>query len=171
MEIWKRIDLIEGFEEYHNYEVSNHGRVRNSATGKILKPNLCSNGYLQAQFSINNQRRKVLLHRLVAFAFIENDNPIEKVEVNHIDENRHNNAASNLEWCTREYNLNYGTRLEKMRKMSKKVFCIELNQIFESMHEVERQLGLANESISRCCNGKRKTCGGYHWRFIDIYPL
>ena len=174
MEIWKRIDSIEGFEDYKNYEISNHGRVRSLKFGKtkVLKPNLCSNGYLQAQFSINGKNKKVLIHRLVAFAFISNDNPIEKTEINHIDENKQNNMSNNLEWCTREYNMYYGTGLERrMKNVSKKIFCIELNQIFDSIHEAERQLGLANESISRCCNGIRKTCGGYHWSFIYISLL
>lgn len=106
---------IEGFEG--RYQVSNLGRVRSFArksykTPKILKDTHDTDGYCMvnlcdAKHGTKNKISKV--HRLVAKAFIDNPNGFP--EVNHIDENKSNNRADNLEWCTTQYNLTYGNRL------------------------------------------------------------
>lgn len=49
---------------------------------------------------------------------------------------------------------------------SKKVLCIEKNIIFKSINEAGRITGVERKNISQCCNGKRKTAGGYHWQFV-----
>jgi hypothetical protein len=49
----------------------------------------------------------------------------------------------------------------------KKVFCIELNRIFDSEKQAERELNIGVARISECCSGKNKTAGGYHWRYAD----
>lgn len=106
-EIWKP---IQGFEEL--YEVSNLGHIRSLRFNKkhILKPQLNNCGYLIAHLSKDNKLYQLLVHRLVAFAFVKNTNPEKYIEVNHIDECKTNNAAANLQWCTHAYNINYGTR-------------------------------------------------------------
>ena len=48
----------------------------------------------------------------------------------------------------------------------KKVLCIETGEIFPSVKEASRQLGISNSSISMCCRGKRKSAGGYHWKYL-----
>lgn len=59
---------------------------------------------------------------------------------------------------------------ETKRKMSeahsKKVLCVETSEVFESVSEAQRKTGIFNNSISNVCNGKRKTAGGYHWKFV-----
>ena len=86
--------------------------------------------------------------------------------MNHKDENKENNALPNLEWCTYEYNINYGSHNEKSAKSrSKPVYCEELNRTFESIAVAARELGLYSGNISKCCTGKLKTTGGYHWRY------
>lgn len=118
VEIWKSILGYEGL-----YEVSNLGRVRSldrrvSYTngqvhihkGRILKPGV-SNGYMQVHLCNNGSMKQPLVHRLVAEAFIPN--PDNLPQVNHKDENPSNNNVDNLEWCTSEYNINYGTRTNK----------------------------------------------------------
>lgn len=155
---------INGFERY---EVSNLGKVRNIKSGRILKPSLQKNGYLTYGLYENNKQKFLYLHRIIATAFI--DNPDEKPCVNHIDENKLNNDLSNLEWCTVRENMIHGTRTKRIaEKHFKKVIQLDLNDnvlnIFESMTQAEQETGTSAGNISHCCNGKRKSAGGFKWR-------
>ena len=107
------------------------------------------------------------MHRIIATAFI--DNPEGKPCVNHIDENKLNNDLSNLEWCTERENNIHGTRMKRIaEKLSQKVIQLDLNDNvlteFESMKQAEQKTGVLVKNISSCCNGKRKSAGGYKWR-------
>lgn len=104
------------------------------------------------------KRKKYLVHRLVAEAYLPNHNNLPYV--NH----KENNALQNLEWCTQKYNANYGSRNQKM---SKPVYCIELDKTFDGASAAARELGLDNSHIIKCCKGKLKTTGGYHWRYQE----
>ena len=170
-EEWKTV-VVDG-EIYENYEVSNMGNVRSlnyNKTGEVqvLKPFVAS-GYLQVSLWKGGKQKMFLVHRLVAYAFIPNDNPTEKTEVNHISEVKTENRADNLEWTTPKQNANHGTRNERSGKArSKKVRCIETGVVYGSVMEVGRKLGLDPSHICACCNGKKsyKTCGGYHWEYV-----
>ena len=155
---------IEGFEKY---EVSNLGKVRNIKSGRMLKPHLNHNGYLKHHLYRHDKQKELFLHRILATAFI--DNPGKKPQVNHIDENKLNNDLSNLEWCTVRENAIHGTRVKRVaEKLSQKVIQLDLNDnilnVFKSMRQAERETGIDATSISACCNGKRKSAGGYKWR-------
>ena len=155
---------IEGFEKY---EVSNLGKVRNIKSGRILKPSLNKNGYLMHHLYGYDKQEYLPLHRIVATAFI--DNPEGKPQVNHIDENKLNNDLSNLEWCTVRENMIHGTRTKRIaEKLSKKIVQLDLNDNvlneFESMTQAEQKTGASASHISKCCNGKLKSAGGYKWR-------
>ena len=163
MSVFETFVKIVGFE---NYEVSNLGKVRNIKSGRTLKPRL-HNGYLRLCLYKNNKNKDLLLHRILATAFI--DNPDEKPCVNHIDENKLNNDLSNLEWCTERENAIHGTRTKRVaEKLSQKVIQLDLNDnilnVFKSMRQAERETGIDATSISACCNGKRKSAGKYKWR-------
>ena len=100
------------------YQISNLGRVKRD--NKILKQYVMKNGYCRVTLCKNGKVKSFLIHRLVAFMFIENDNPTEKVEVNHINEfEKNNNCVTNLEWCTRKYNCNYGTSNKRQSEKKK----------------------------------------------------
>ena len=171
-EIWLP---IEGYENL--YEVSNLGRVRslertvikkNGVTrkfhGKILKPGTRRDGYLSVQLCKNGIVRSFLIHRLVSTAFLPTSD--KKFQVNHLDEDKTNNTVENLEWCTAKENTNYGTRNKRAsEKLSKPVLCVELNQIFPSITEAAKQLGLYVGNLGSVLAGRYKTTGGYHWEY------
>lgn len=161
-EIWKD---VKGYENL--YKVSNLGEVkslnyRKSLKEKILKPRNNGDNYL----CVILKGKKKYIHRLVAEAFISNPNNYK--EVNHKDENKQNNNANNLEWCTRKYNCNYGTKNEKT---SKKVVQYDkvMNKIneYKSISEASKKTKVFISSISAVCKKKRKTAGGYIWRYKD----
>jgi hypothetical protein len=102
------------------------------------------------------------VHRIVAKAYIPN--PDNLPDVNHKDEVRNHNWANNLEWCTRKYNINYGARIEKIRKA---VYCVELDKVFDSALTAAQELGIHASGITFCVRGKIKTTGGYHWQYAN----
>lgn len=112
LEVWR---IIPGYEG--RYEVSNKGNVRSFFAGKVkrLKPMISAgryNGYqMVTLYGRDKAGRKVKIHRLVAEAFIPN--PARLPEINHKDENKTNNDADNLEWCTHTYNSTYGTSRQR----------------------------------------------------------
>ena len=175
---------IVGFPDYIIFD---DGRVYSKITNKFLKQSY-SGGYLTVElFSERGKSRRILVHRLVAMAFIPN--PYNYPQVNHKDENKTNNNVDNLEWCTAKYNMNYGTGKARRRAStdySNPVFRISaLNACdhskkpvlqfsrngdfiarFESAQAAGRAVGCHGGHISECCKGKRyKTVGNYVWRF------
>lgn len=171
-EIWKDIKNYEGL-----YQISNYGRVKSlerkiykghgerTAKEHILKPSKVGNGYLHVNLWKNNKQTSYLVHRLVAEAFIPN--PKGFSEINHKDETQTNNYVDNLEWCTREYNLNYGTHNQKVAKAnSKPVLCVETGKIYQSLNEIGRIFGYGVGNIWSCCKGKLKSAYGYHWQYV-----
>ncbi len=174
-EIWK--DIV-GYEGY--YQVSNLGRVkslsRHCVVGwadflskeKILKQSINNGGYKYVWLHKSGQRKIFKIHRLVAMAFIPNPKGFRCV--NHKDENRENNNVENLEWCTHSYNNSYGTRNDKFRKKMGKVVLQytkdgEFVREWICMRVAERETGI--KSIDAVCNGKRKSAGGFVWKYKE----
>lgn len=151
---------------YENYEVTCSGEVINTKTGRVLKHCKDSNGYLCVNLSENGKKKKFLIHRLVAQAFIPN--PDNLPEVNHKDEDKTNNYVDNLEWCTHEYNINYGTR---NKRVAKTVLQLRkdgsLVRIWPSTIEIQRKNKFNNAHISACCRGERHSAYGYKWCYAD----
>ncbi len=155
MKEWRR---IKGFERY---EVSNEGDVRN-AEGNILKPFKTNSGYLQVQLYNGKARTKKYIHRMVAESFVLNDRNLK--EVNHLNGNKKDNRACNLEWCTRSENLIHSCY--ELKGHVKSVRCIETGVVYPSIIEAERATGFYHSSISMCCDGRQKKTHGTHWEFV-----
>lgn len=157
-EIWKTI------EEYPNYEVSSLGRVKNVKTGRILKPLKQRGGYLRVDLC----RKHKVIHRLVAEAFLPN--PHNLPVINHKNEIKTDNRVNNLEFCTSKYNAYYSKIWENANKSTSKP-VIQLTKDgrfvaeYPSASEAARQTGIKH--IICCCNEKRKTAGGYIWKYKD----
>lgn len=183
IEIWRDIKDYEGL-----YQVSNLGRVKSlnyhcSGKERILKPIKDGRGYTFVILHKNRIKKHFLIHRLVASAFLEN--PENLPQVNHKDEDKTNNFVGtpeneykdgNLEWCSNEYNINFGTankrRSEKNTngKLSKLVLQYTLDGTFVKEYPSTQECGRNGfdfRKVSLCCLGKRKSHKGYIWKYKE----
>ena len=166
-EIWKDIEGYEGL-----YQVSNMGNVRSlnynqTREIKVLKPSN-NRGYKLVVLSKNGKSKTYQVHRLVALHFIPNPNSLSII--NHKNEDKTNNCVDNLEWCSQEYNINYGNRNKKVRyKLSKPIIQLtpnnEIVKKWDGLTVIKQELGFSVGNISECANGKRKTAYGYIWKY------
>lgn len=173
-EIWKPVAQFEA-----EYEVSNFGRVRSLEhfdqsgrfhKGKILKPKLNGRGYLQVNLCDSGRSIYSSIHQLVAIAFISN--PLNYSEVNHKDENKSNNHVENLEWCSHQYNVNYGTRNRRISSTLNKPIAAfkngKLIKAFDSAKKAAKWCGVKNSThIGDSAKNRRKSAYGYEWKYID----
>ena len=172
-EIWRDIKGYEGL-----YQVSSNGRVKSleradswgrTVKERILKPNVVGGGYLGVVLYAGGKTRMFFVHRLVCQAFHEN--PDNKPQVNHINEDKTDNRACNLEWCTCKQNINHGTANERSAKNRSKsvgqyTLGGELVKTWASTMEIERQAGFNHGNISKVANGKHKQAYGFIWKYI-----
>lgn len=178
-EVWKDIVGYEGL-----YQVSSSGTVRSLdryvphktfgkkfCEGCMMAAHINNAGYMTVNLCKHNKYKSFDIHRLVALAFIPN--PDNLPQVNHKDENKHNNCVDNLEWCTNQENNLYGTKVERQVKKIKKPvlqYDCEMNFIkeWESPTDAEEFFsGKHTGAISRCINGKSKTSYGYKWKYKE----
>lgn len=130
---------ITGFE---NYVISESGEVKNTNTGKALKPSLNENGYWYVSLWKDAKNHTRSLHRLVAQAYIPN--PENKPFVNHIDANRANPHKANLEWCDQSENIKHAYNIGNMSQ--KKHFSSEeLDWLLESFLSGKTMTSLSTE--------------------------
>lgn len=183
-EIWKDVGECKGYEEFAGlYEVSNYGRIRSKSRqvidtlgrkrcveGKLLSSHSTPNGYFIIALCNQKLHLSTHVHTLVALAFLPNPNNYP--QVNHKDEDKSNNRADNLEWCTAKYNTNYGTcikRRSKSRCTKIKQFDLQGNllSVYKSIREAASQLQRHPQGISACLTGRQKTAYGYIWKYAD----
>ena len=181
-EIWKDIEGYEGL-----YQVSDLGRIRNFQN-KIMKQHKNHKGYLIIQLSKEGRRKTLIVHRLVAKAFIPNKN--NKEQINHINCNKADNNIENLEWVTTKENVvhafkhklktkegsvkllgKYAKKGEENPK-SKKVFQFDKNKklifVYGSVREAERKTKIYASYISQCCLKKKEQAGGCYWSYKEV---
>ena len=189
-EIWKPVVGYEGL-----YEVSNLGRVKSlsriDSRGHKIKERILSikpdkDGYSRVYLYKNGKRETKKVHRLVAIVFIPNPNNLPVV-THKIDdfEHRSDNRVENLEWCTVEYNNNYGSRNKRVSEnhadisgdkhpLARKIKCVTTGEMFGSIREAGRKYDINHKNIYACCKGERKSAGKHPvtneklvWEYID----
>ena len=160
------------------YAITSCGKVWSYISKKFLKPKVDKDGYLAVTLHKDGKSQTFSVHRLVAMAYIPNPNNLP--EVNHKDEFKDHNWGNNLEWCDHTYNINYGTCRERIgdahrgvSKGGKAVYCPELNEAFWGVSEASVKYNLDQGTLSKCCNGQRKSCGKHpvtgeplHWEWV-----
>lgn len=188
-EIWKDIEGYNGL-----YQISNLGRVKSlgrrgkgcSLEDRILKPMVNKDGYHLVNLKdVNHVAKWFTVHRLVALHFIPNPNDYK--EINHKDEIKGNNIVTNLEWCTREYNVSYGTVIERQSNnkkgqsnewLNKPIlqyslegeFIAEFDSTTQAAQFLAPVLGKDIEKIKKAINNQLrkypngKSCG-FNWRY------
>ena len=167
-EVWKDICGYEG-----HYQVSNYGQIKNVKTNKILTGDINNIGYRRVCLC-SPVKKRYFVHRIVAYHFCDGYN--ERLVVNHIDGNKQNNHADNLEWVTRSENdihaFNMGLRdvypcqfKHKIRAYDKDT--MEFVREYENVQECVEDLHVARPNIYSCCNGKQKSCRGYVLRYAS----
>lgn len=178
MEVWKDINGFNG-----EYKISNFGRVKSLKTAKpkILKFKTNNKGYKWVALFSDGIQNNLLVHRLVATHFLDNDKNYKII--NHIDENPANNNVSNLEWCSCSDNVKKSSKLKDYYRTNK-ILCTTRNskhndtanrikqildgiviKTFKNSIEVEQCLGFDKSFILSCCRNKRKSAYGYQWQF------
>ena len=194
-EIWKDIIIVKNGESFNftgKYQVSNYGNVRSlryrgqNGLVKKLKPGHDGRGYPYVVLtSDDGSQDNFKIHRLVATMFIPN--PDNLPIVNHKDEDKCNNNVDNLEWCTEEYNLEYGTARARQSQSkrdggklagannprARKVICLETMEIFGTIRDAKAWCG-GKGNILGCCQGKTRYAGKHpesgiklHWMFYE----
>lgn len=162
------------------YEINEDGVLRNVKSKKIVKGYQEKNGYQRVR--IENKCLgciiRTSIHRLVAEAFIPNPDPEAFTEVNHIDTDKQNNHASNLEWVNHSLNMKHayehGINMNGLREHSKALrqnvsngtYTFESiskagEWLFENGKCANKESGIAG--VSAVIHGRRKSFGGYVW--------
>lgn len=167
LEEWRDVVGYEGL-----YAVSNLGRVRNSK-GLIRKQKKDRYGYMILSMARDGIKKHPAVHRLVWEAF--NGTIPEGMQIDHINTVRDDNRIENLRVVSSKDNQNNSLTLSHLTKANRRSFGKSVLQLdkdtgevireWECIVDAERELGINHRHISKCCLGKRKTTGGYRWRF------
>lgn len=170
MEEWRDVPGYEG-----RYQVSNLGSVKSlnylkKGNEAILRRNPIRGGYLQVKLMNNGKTKNCLVHRLVWEAF--NGKIPEGYEINHLNEDKTDCRLINLSLITHKENVNWGTGNKRRAKtLNKRVeqYTRDGAHIctWFSLTGIEEELGYHTGHISACCSGKRKSCGGYTWKYAE----
>ena len=162
--LWKAIDTDS------EYEVSDTGLIRKV---HMMKTFTDRDGYQRVSITENGKSRQTGIHRLILHAFDPRENE-QELEVHHIDGNPQNNNLDNLVWVTHEENVRY-IKPEKLQSrtqfIARPIVQLTLDEkqinIFPSAYEAGKQTKCNHRHISEVCQGKRKTTGGFKWRYFE----
>jgi len=160
--IWKPISGYEG-----RYSVSDTGSIRNDITGNVLGQWI-NGGYMYVKLCKDYEAKTKRVHRLVAEAFCHRSP--EKTDVNHINGDKTDNRAANLEWVTKSENMIHAVESGLQRKTStgyiKRVVCLDDGKVFNGVMSASRFYDISPGTIYTCC--RRKSKGRYYtFRYED----
>jgi hypothetical protein len=160
VEIW--VPVV-GFDRY---EVSDQGRVRNSKTGRVLKPGSLPSGHMQVALRRFGKNERRYIHRLVAMAFIEN--PENFPIVRHLDDVPSNNVIHNLAWGTyADNNADAYRNGRNMRGPKRRVRVLETGEVFSSISECARSIEANSGHVFGVLQGLRKRAKGLTFEYAD----
>jgi hypothetical protein len=154
---WRQI------EEVPNYSVSNTGLVKHTKLDRLLT-GYNRNGYLQVTLQKDRVHFARLVHRLVASAFIPNDDPL-RIYVDHLDTDPRNNHVSNLRWVTPKENMNNDLTKQNISaahmKNSPKIYQVEINtgnivRVADNAIELAKQTNVKISTIQSIANYYKK---------------
>lgn len=164
---------LKGFSNYEIYP--NEGKVWSYKKKRFIGSKNPKGYYMVTMYDDEGNKTHRNLYRVI-WECVNGEIP-EGYEVNHIDENRENNAIQNLNLLTHKDNVNWGTGNIKRSKTlkDKKHLCKEIVAVmdgevvmsFTSATEAEEKGYGSRRCISRCCVGRQKTYLGYKWLFLD----
>lgn len=185
---WKSVENYEAL-----YEVSDSGEIRSVdhyantgirhvnqriIKGRILVPHLKRTGYFTVDLCKSGKVKTTLVHRLVATAFVPNPNNLRFV--NHLDSDRTNNRASNLEWVTSSENRNHGIKSGNVVfRQTRAVECIDTQQVFDQAkiaaqwvqdnypERINGSIKVAAQNIRSSCNGRTPKAYGFTWKYHE----
>lgn len=176
------------------YEIANDGTCRNVKSKHIMAIDWSGNGYGRYTFTLNGQKQKFLVHRLVLSAwgqvpekYANKRFTAECLQVNHKDGNKKNNHISNLEYTTAQENISHRDKVlkhtnksdewENQKYEKKSVLCVDNGMIFESSYAaanwlisecgVKGRLENIAGCVRQCCRGESKTSRGFRWKFYN----
>lgn len=189
-EIWKDVPEYKGL-----YKISNLGRVKSLIKNKLLKGWLNGEGYYTVTLCLNGSKKHHVIHRLVAQVFIpnpENKTQVDHINTIRVDNSVYNlrwvtekENSNNPLTILHLSNCKKGTKLSSetkkkcslshigkkhtlitKAKLGKEVLCVERNLRFYAIKEAGRILNISDSSINQVLTGKRKTAGGFHWKYV-----
>lgn len=137
-----------------NYWITIDGFVCNDKTKKYLKPYKDKDGYSIVDIRIDKKRHTYKVHRLVAEMFIPN--PINFIEVNHLDGDKSNNNIVNLEWCDRSSNMKHAFRNGLLNVKYHPLYDTLTGKFYNSTKEAAEIIGINYVTLKGYLNGKSK---------------
>ena len=147
---------VVGYENI--YGITSCGKVYSYKYKKFLKPTANNAGYLRVNLFKDNQRKNCYVHRLLAEAYIPNQDNLPQVD--HIDNDKTHNYVNNLQWITNRDN----NRKSKNKPILQLDLDGNLIREWECAHDVGH---IVSKNINECLKGRRKTAYGYKWVYKE----
>ena len=170
------IENLEGeiWIENNGYKVSNKGRIIGKK-GYLLKGKAGKDGYVPCSVKFNDGFIAGSHHRAVAYLFIPNDDPINKIEVNHKDGIKHHNYDTNLEWCTKKENQQHESDVLKQRNCEKHWGTILTEEKVIEIYNLCKEGNMKYKDIGKLYNTEpsaiSRIATGADWRHLGLPPL